>query len=56
MILKDSILVSHLGYILGISCINKYYLAKHFKIIFMDTSECEALLNYVTKNEEDHAA
>ena len=22
----------------------------------MDKSECEALLNYVTKNEEDHAA
>ena len=29
---------------------------KHFKIIFMDKSECEALLNYVTKNEEDHTA
>ena len=48
MISTDSILVS---IYFAISCINKYYFVKHFKIIFMDKAECEALLNYITKKE-----
>ena len=47
MISTDSILISII--ILAISCINKCYLVKQFKIIFMDEAECEALFNCITK-------